>query len=140
MASDEIGPLGYLAAAELLARVNPEMAQPFARRGLQRLDGAWFEKDVNQLLAQRFPPAETLAGLAASLRDLPEKDVEALASELPAGLGERLVRLAQELRRRPDAAPPDLVRNALRDAWPNVLKPSVEARLRALQDPTPTSP
>jgi hypothetical protein len=133
LASDDVGPLGYLAAAELLARVNPDMAPPFARRGLQRLDAKWFDKDLDQLLGEGLPPGVVLARLAANLRGLSTPEVEALAAALPAPAAERVRQLSQELRRQPDAPPPQLLRAALRAAWSAELRGAVEARLQALR-------
>jgi hypothetical protein len=132
MASDDVGPLGYLVAAELLARANAPMASPFAKRGLQRLDVEGFDKDLDQLLSEGFPPVQVLGRLATNLRGLTPVEVDALAAELPADAGARLVELAEALRRQHDAATETLLRAAMRDAWSMALRQAIESRLRAL--------
>jgi hypothetical protein len=132
MTSDNVGPIGYLMAAELLARSNAPMAVPFAKRGLQRLDVEKLDVDLDQLLSERHPPAQVLGGLAKNLRGLTPQEVEALSAELPAEVGARLVELAAGLRRQPDAAPQPLLRAAMRDAWSKGWREAVETRLRAL--------
>ena len=139
MASEEIGPLGYLAAAELLARVNPQMSRPFARRGLQRLGLDGFERDVDQLLHEGFAPFEVLGRVAGNLRTLTPQDVEALSAALPEAGVVVLRRLSEDLRARPDAPPRELLRAALRDAWAAGLEQTVKAQLLTLQAPAPVT-
>jgi hypothetical protein len=140
MASDDVGAIGYLVAAELLAQAGPAMAPPFAKRGLDRLDAERFDKDLDQILADGFPPAQVLGRLAANLRGLAPAEVEALAAVLPAEAGARLVRLAEALRRQSDAPPHQLLRAALRDAWSAGLRETVDARLRQLASPESAAP
>ncbi|MCP4455344.1 MAG: hypothetical protein GY809_28115, partial [Planctomycetes bacterium] len=76
--SPQTGPIGCLAAAKLLTRVNKPLSRIFAAKGLKQLSGSDFQKDWGLLMAEDHLLSECLNLLSQALQDLDEQDLHAL--------------------------------------------------------------
>jgi TPR repeat protein len=78
--SPDTGPLGYWAAASLVAQVQPGPARRFAARGLERLSAADFRRDCQLFFQDNSPLGQCLGKLAAALGNLDDEDLGALVA------------------------------------------------------------
>jgi hypothetical protein len=130
--SDETGPLGYLAAAELLHRLHLPQAALFATRGLGELSATAFERDAKLLFNEDTLVGQSFINLAATLRDMDDADLDYLASLMPpprAGLIRQSVALMRAAKGRPTY---ETLAPALGAYWQVELKEQVAAALKSL--------
>ena len=80
--SDDVGPVGCLATAYLVGRINPKLARTFAERGLARLNLDEFRKDYRLLLRTNY----IVGDLASKALGLLNGGNEAKLAPLLAGL------------------------------------------------------
>jgi hypothetical protein len=128
--SDETGPLGFLAGAELLKNLHPPSAQSFAARGLEELTSWDFGHDARLLFNGDGVVAESLVNLAETLRDMDDGDLEYLESLLPQARAE-LIRQAVAAMRAAKGRPTyEVLAPALSAYWQSELKQQVTALLK----------
>jgi len=133
--SDQVGPIGYLTIADLLAYIRSPQSSRLAQRGLERLSNEDFRKDVELLLRGNSALASCFKRAAMAVRDLTEADVEALAAALPPA-GQAFLRNASGLLRAHPDDPVEKTMPAAFDAyWETSLRTEVEARLHQLAAP-----
>src|SRR5204863_1563474 len=83
LASDETGPIGFLATAKLLTFVDPAGAAKVAMAGLENLGGMAFRKDCRLLLEGNSGLSCCSRQLADVFAELSEQEVQALCAVLP---------------------------------------------------------
>jgi len=133
--SGQVGPIGYLTIADLLAYIRSPQSSRLAQRGLERLSNEDFRKDVELLLRGNSALASCFKRAAMAVRDLTEADVEALAAALPPA-GQAFLRNASGLLRAHPDDPVEKTMPAAFDAyWETSLRTEVEARLHRLAAP-----
>ena len=130
--SSQVGPIGYLTIAELLAEINSPYAAMFAQLGLQRLSAADFRKDVGLLLEGDTALATCFQRMATALRQLPEENVRALAAVFPPKIGTYLLIASKLLRERPNDPIADVLPPAFDAYWEGSLRAQVERKLQEL--------
>jgi hypothetical protein len=96
--SSDVGPIGCLAAAHLMKRMEMPLADAMTNRGLARLSTDDFRRDYRLLLDEHYLSGRFAAALAANLRDLDEQDLNALLEPMPAARAEFIRDCAQRLR------------------------------------------
>jgi hypothetical protein len=93
--SPDVGPIGFLVAANLYARVNDATtARVFAKRGLERLTFEAFSRDCRTLLANGSVQAAALSGVLGAARGLSDEEVGAMSAVLPAAYGNAIKALS----------------------------------------------
>jgi hypothetical protein len=130
--SEDTGPVGSLATAYLLGQINPAAGRTFATRGLTRLSATDFKADCRLLLEGDSALAKTFAQIAASLGKMPEKEVEALAANLPPEEATLLTDSARALRQSPGQPLMKALSPALETYWNSTLKGIIRAKLLKL--------
>jgi hypothetical protein len=130
--SSQVGPIGYLTIAELLAEIKSPYAAMFAQLGLQRLSAADFEKDVALLLEGNSALAQCFRRLATAVRQLSEEDARALAAVFPPGAETSLLNASRLLHERPNDPIADVLPPAFDAYWEGSLRAQVERRLQEL--------
>jgi hypothetical protein len=130
--SEDTGPVGSLVTAWLLGQVNPAAGRTFATRGLTRLSATDFKADCRLFLEGDSGLARTFAKLAASLRKMPESEVEALAANLPLEEATLLRDSAKALRASPNETLVKVLSPALDRYWDTSLRAIVRAKLLKL--------
>jgi hypothetical protein len=130
--SDETGPIGFLAIAHLLAKVDPETAKQIALQGLTRLSGQAFLTDCNLFLRGDSGLARSFAQLAQTLRTIPDADLAALVIVLPENEATLLREAAAALRTQPDAPLDSALSPAISKYWAQRLRAEVRASLSDL--------
>ncbi|MCX6928749.1 MAG: ankyrin repeat domain-containing protein [Verrucomicrobia bacterium] len=130
--SSETGPLGYLAFAQVLGMMQPPTARKFAARGLERLSTADFRRDWSLLLAGNSVFSQCVLRLAATLRDMSDEQIAALAKEQSILRGEFIAECSRRLR----AAKDQPITNALAPVfdtyWERELKEQVKSAVQEL--------
>ena len=129
--SNQSGPLAYLAAAQLLATMQPPQARKFAARGLERLSAADFRRDWSMLLAGNSLLSQCCQRLAAALGELDEEHITELVKAQSPALGECLRECARRLRANKDQPLTEALGPALDAYWERELKDQVAAALKA---------
>jgi hypothetical protein len=130
--SDDTGPLGYLATAELLHRLGAPTAKLFAARGLAELSETAFARDAKLLFNEDTLVGQSLISLAETLRDMGDADLEYLASLMPPARAE-LIRQSVALMRAAKGRPTDeVLAPALGAYWRSELRIEVAAALGSL--------
>lgn len=127
---DAMGPLGCLATASLVGRLDPRLARAFAESGLERLSPAEFRRDYSVLLENDAVMPQIMANGVGLLRPLSEKQIKELADELPAHLGLALVALAQSMRGASNQPASTAAWSAVEPLWPMGLRSALETSLR----------
>jgi hypothetical protein len=133
--SSQVGPIGYLTIAELLAEINSPYAAMFAQLGLQRLSATDFEKDVELLLAGNSALAQCFQRLATAVRQLSEEDARALAAVFPPAIERSLLNASELLHARPNDPIADVLPPAFDRYWEGSLREQVERKLQELTVP-----
>ncbi len=133
--SNQVGPIGYLTIADLLTRIKSPHSATLAQRGLERLSAADFRKDAGLLLQGNSALAHCVKRAAMAVRDLPERDVEALAAVLPPKTRAFLRNASKLLRERPDDPVEDVLPAAFDAYWETSLRAQVETKLQQLAAP-----
>ena len=96
--SRETGPLGYLAAAELLGRFQPAAGRKFAARGLERLSVADFRCDCRLFLQGNSIASQCCQRLASALGALDDDQLAALVKRQSPACGEFIRECSRRLR------------------------------------------
>ena len=130
--SEDTGPLGSLATAYLLGQINPPAGRTFATRGLTRLSATDFKADCRLILEGDSGLARAFARMAASVGKMSEKEVEALAANLPAEEATLLRDSARALRQSPDHPLLKVLSPALETYWDTSLRAIIRAKLLKL--------
>jgi tetratricopeptide (TPR) repeat protein len=131
--SEQRGPLCFLVTGALFESVNPSLATVMLCRGLERLSAADFRKEYPILLDPKYPLGQCAHRMAASLRKLDDRDVQALSTLLPEKSAAAFRRWVSDLHRDPKLSV-DLAIPALLDAfWQSGLREHVKAALETLQ-------
>jgi hypothetical protein len=130
--SEDTGPIGSLVTASLLGRMNPAAGRTFATRGLTRLSVTDFKADCRLFLEGNSGLAEGFAKIAAALGKMPEKEVEALAANLPPEEATWLRDSAKALRHSPDQPLLNVLSPALETYWNTKLRAVIRAKLLKL--------
>jgi hypothetical protein len=133
--SDQVGPIGYLTIADLLAYIKSPHSAALAQRGLGRLSTVDFRKDVALLLEGDSALARCVKRAARAVRDLPEPDVEALAVVLPLNARAFLFNASKLLRERPADPVESTLPAAFDTYWKTSLRAGVETKLLQLAVP-----
>ena len=128
--SNETGPLGCLAVAELLNRMHDPLARKFAAHGLERLSPADFRHDYQMFLTGNSVSSQCCQRLAAALRDLDNEHLTALAKEASPALGEFLREGSRRLRAANGQPMLEALGPALDAYWESELKELVANLLR----------
>ena len=123
--SNETGPLGYLTVACLLNKLQPPLARKFAARGLERLSAADFLRDCRLFLAGDSISSQCCQRLAATLRELDDAQVAALANLQSPARGEFLRECARRLRAAKDQPMLEALTPALDLYWEKELRAEV---------------
>lgn len=123
--SVNIGPVGCFAAGYVASRFSLPVYREFAAKGLQ-LQAA-FPVDYSLLLSGDSGLALCFAQFAATLRQLPTMDVDALASALPSYEGLLLTQAYWALRSSPGQSLSFSLGPVLDDYWSSVLGPKFHA-------------
>ncbi len=130
--SSETGPLGYLAIAQILTRFQPPLAQKFAARGLERLSTSDFHHDCHQFLTGESITSQCCERLAATLRELDDERVAALAKLQSPARGEFVRECVRRLRAAKGQPVLETLTPALDLYWEKELKEQVANKLRGL--------
>jgi TPR repeat protein len=80
--SDDVGPVGCLATANLLGRINPKLARTFAERGLGRLNLTEFRRDYRWLLTTNYIVGDLAANVLGLLDSVNEPKLNPLLANL----------------------------------------------------------
>jgi len=128
--SNETGPLGYLAVAQALSKLRPALAQKFASRGLERLSAADFRRDYRLFLAGDSVSSQCCQRLAATLRNMDEAQVVALAKLQSPARGEFITDSARRLRAAKEQPILETLTPALDHYWETELKAQVARSLK----------
>jgi hypothetical protein len=135
LASDEVGPVGCLLAAEALRGSDPQMASAFAQRGLARLDADYAARDWKALLTADGVLPRMLLGAAENLRTLSRVEVDALADAADAAIpssGEAVRAVANDLRASRDKPIAQALPDTLDRLWVISIQDRVGKALRAI--------
>ncbi len=134
----DTGPLGYWAAAQLLAQAHqPALAATFSARGLERLSTADFRRDCQVFWDDKSILGQCLGKFATALRDVREEDWRGVAGSLPpyvAAFLQDAVRYSREAKGQSSRA---ALAPALDALWENGLRQEVAAALRELNQGVP---
>jgi hypothetical protein len=118
LVSEDIGPLGCLAIAHLLALANSEGAKLFATKGkVGGLTVAEFRKDTRLLTQGDALLAQLTRKVAAILREAEPAEIDAVAELLPAEFAAWLRKSAADVRLGADRAAEDILRDSLDELW-----------------------
>lgn len=123
--SEKVGPVGCFAAAYVASRFNLPIYRDFASKGLQ-MEGA-FPIDYSLLLTGDSGFALCFAQWAATLRQLPAGDVEALARTLPGQEGSLFTQAYRAVRSAPNQSLWSSLGPVLDEYWRKVLGPEFQA-------------
>jgi hypothetical protein len=137
--SPQTGPLGYLTTAKLLTYVNEPLSRTFALRGLERLDFKDFHRDWRLLMDQDHLLFRCFDRMARAVRDLEDRDVDALLVPLPAEYGRFLRDGITCLRADEDTPVSKALAVSLELLWEKKLRGDVIQALRELIFPAGTS-
>jgi TPR repeat protein len=138
-ASESFGPLGSLAAAFLLNRVDSQAARTFADRGLSRLSAAEFRKDYNILFNTNFLTGQTLNNALGLFRTMSSEEVELLSAGMPSSDAKFLCDLGADLRASPQLSAGEGAWNTFRLHWDKAVRSHLESALKhyaPVPDPT----
>jgi hypothetical protein len=136
--SKEVGPIGYLTIAKLLAHIQSPAATAFAMRGLARLSGDDFRKDYRLVLEGQLPFAQSIEKTAEALRDLTDEEIEALAGILPDKFGDSLRSTVQLMREGEGKPIRETLAIAFDRLWDRFLRRSVQNALMPLMRAPPS--
>jgi TPR repeat protein len=130
--SGEMGPVGYLTAAQVLSRINPGLGGAFAGKGLNNLTAKDFHKDVHVFLAGDLAMGRCLIDVGKGVRSLDEQEIPILLSPFDEGTRAVMRRAVDRLRL--DASEPveDALPAAMDELWEALLRDRVESSLRRL--------
>jgi hypothetical protein len=131
--SSDIGPVGCLVISSLTSRVNVDLAERFATRGLWRCEVEEFRKDYAPLLNRDYPFGACLHRTAQVMRELTEDECSQLASSIAAEYRPALLQFAARLRESRDRPVEDTLPSALDEAWEAGLRDLVKAGLTRAQ-------
>jgi TPR repeat protein len=127
--SDEVGPLGYLATARLLGKVNPKLARTFAERGLSQLTASDFRKDYRVLLQNDSIASETLVKALGLVRTLNDARAAVLTTNLPSNEAAFIRQLAQLVREEKDQPASTAAWPAFEEHWDKTMHRYLKAGL-----------
>jgi hypothetical protein len=127
--SSETGPLGYLTVACVLSKLQSPLARKFAARGLERLSAADFRRDCRLFLAGDSISSQCCQRLAATLRELDDEQIAALAKLQSPARGEFFRECARLLRAATDQPVLETLAPAMDHYWENELKGQVASLL-----------
>jgi ankyrin repeat protein len=130
--SGETGPLGYLAIAQILTQFQPPLAQKFAARGLERLSTADFHHDCHLFLTGDSISSQCCERLAATLREMDDERVAALAKLQSPARGEFVRDCVRRLRAAKGQPVLETLVPALDLYWEKELKEQVANKLWGL--------
>ncbi len=116
-ASESLGPLGCLATAFLVGKIDPQPAREFAERGTARLSPAGFRKDYDILLNTNCLVGQVLNNALALFGRINSSEVDSLVTGLQPGDANFLRDLAKDLRGSPDRPPSATGWNAVQRHW-----------------------
>ena len=133
--SKEIGPIGYLTLAKLLAMVNSPAARAFAQRGLTFLFVDDFRNDYRLLFEGNSPLSQSMQKVVAAIRTLSDEDVEAIAFVLPKGFGDFVRDAGRLLRRSEGQSDREIIALAMDRYWEQSLRSQVRAALMTVLQP-----
>ena len=137
-AAADTGPLGYWAAAQLLAQAHqPALAATFSARGLERLSTADFRRDCRVLWDDKSILGQCLGNFATALRDVREEDWRGVAGSLPPYVAAFLQDAARCSREAKGQSSREALAPALDALWENGLRQEVAAALRELNKGVP---
>jgi hypothetical protein len=128
----DFGPLGHLAAAELLRSCGPDAATFFAKFGLTKLSAEAFVKDCEPLGNPNTHAGKFVCHIATILRELSDEELEDLGALLPGENSSVFTKVVQELRKRRDRPVEEALPAAAQAAWESSVRTIVENRLREL--------
>jgi len=129
--SGETGPLGHLAVARMLRKLQPPLAQKFAARGLERLSAEDFRRDCRLFLTGDSISSQCCERLAAALREMDDEQVALLAKLQSPARGEFVRECARRLRAAKGQPVLETLAPALDLYWEKELKEQVANLLRA---------
>jgi len=130
--SESIGPVGLLATAAILKRLNPRLALPFAAKGLERLSTDYFRKDCLLLLHGDAVLPACARSLLEAVGNLEQADIDALGESLPGPEGQWFRDGHRLLHGASAASVGGAVQPALDHYWESALRARVEERLRSV--------
>jgi hypothetical protein len=129
---NDFGPLGHLAAAELLRSGGPDTAAFFAKYGLTKLSAEDFAKDCEPLGNSNTYAGKFGCHIATILRELSDEESDELGELLLGENGSVLTKVVQELRKHRDGPVEEALPAVAQVAWKSGLRAVVENRLREL--------
>lgn len=138
--SQEVGPIGYLATAKLLTRVNPSLSRLFAAKGLGKLSFSDFEKDWRLFMWKDHLLSRCVDGMARALKGLDDEEVETLLTFLSDEQGGFMKQYLKRLKDDPAEQTRAAIASPLERYWEKELKDEVRQALRRLAFPSRTSP
>jgi TPR repeat protein len=118
--SEEIGPVGCLATAYLLGRINPRLARTFAERGLVRLNLAEFRRDYRLLLDTNSVVGDLARNGLALLGNVSEARLTPLVASLASDEAAFLSQLTRPLSGAKGQPPSDALWLGLEQHWNKV--------------------
>lgn len=131
--SRKTGPIGCLAAAQLLKSQNPSAAKAMAARGLERLSTDAFQSDYWLLLDEHYVAGRLTARLAATLGNLNEPELAAVVEPMSAAQAEFIRNCAQRVHAAKAGQPlVETLAPALDEYWESELKKNVANQLKKL--------
>jgi hypothetical protein len=130
--SEQTGPIGFLAVAELVSYLDKQAAREVALQGLTRLSPQDFLTDCDLLLKGDSGLARSFSRLVATLRALPQDELAALVTVLPEAEANLLRESAAALRANPEATLESVLYPALSKYWEDHLRTKVRTELRGL--------
>lgn len=127
--SEQTGPIGFLATAQLLSIVDPEKAKAVALLGLTRLSARDFLRDCNLIFHGDSGLARSFARLTRMLRTLTEAELTALVNVLPRDEATLLRESAAVLRAQHDVSLDSVLSPVISKYWEQRLRSEVRASL-----------
>jgi hypothetical protein len=132
-ASNETGPIGYLASAQFLKIAGSSAARSMAQRGLRQLSIDAFRRDYRVLLDEHYLAGQFTARLAATLGALNKSQMDVLVMSMNATQAEFVRDCAKRARVAQKGQPfIEIISPALDAYWENRLKQSVGAQLKKI--------
>ncbi len=132
--SDDIGPLGYLAGANLLTFADRDLARAFGKKGLDSLTVESFQKDCRVLFQSESIASRIVLQFIANVRQLNDEEAKALSTVLNPTVSEFVSAMAAKSKPAAEKPTPQATADFLKDLWEASLKPKVEAALKTIAD------
>jgi TPR repeat protein len=129
MKSKSVGPVGYLATAYLLGRIDPKLARTFAQRGLTQLNLEDFHQDYRLLSRTNSISGDLAANALGLLGSLGQAQFEPLVAALAPDEIAFLHQSARLLRETSNQPKAEVVWPAIARSWDTIPRPALERGL-----------